>query len=202
MISTSREGRRRDTSAAPRRPRSRTWFHFNAAEHLNVDPCAREPRVPLMVVFQTAKLRRGVRMFPRDPVNCRQSPDYHNLNNKFCLQSARSTTNAKRAADPKLARLRRHFGSGTGLASCQHGVRPLRGTAPPKVRQNPGSGYWIDSPVLVREPTRTRCFVLFWPQYRSAIHRAPMLSLGAFVARAYVCVIGYFAKISSARLKR
>jgi hypothetical protein len=42
---------------------------------------------------------------PRDLVNCRQSPDYHNLNNKFCLQSARSTTNAKRAADPKLARL-------------------------------------------------------------------------------------------------
>ena len=26
-------------------------------------PGAREPRVPLMVVFQTAKLRRGVRMF-------------------------------------------------------------------------------------------------------------------------------------------
>ena len=46
---------------------------------------------------------------PRDPVNCRQSPDYHNLNNKFRLQSARSTTNEKRAADPKLARLRRHF---------------------------------------------------------------------------------------------
>ena len=58
-----RERRRRDTSAAPRRRRSRAWFHFNAAEHLNADPCAREPRVPLMVVFQTAKLRRGVRMF-------------------------------------------------------------------------------------------------------------------------------------------
>jgi hypothetical protein len=53
---------------------------------------------------------------PRDLVNCRQSPDYHNLNNKFCLQSARSTTNAKRAADPKLARLRRHYGTGPNSA--------------------------------------------------------------------------------------
>ena len=37
-------------------------------------------------------------------------------NNKFRLQSARSTTNEKRAADPKLARLRRHFHKVGGFA--------------------------------------------------------------------------------------
>jgi hypothetical protein len=58
-----------------------------------------------MVVFETAKIAARCPDIPRDPVNCRQSPDYHNLNNKFRLQSARSTTNEKRAADPKLARL-------------------------------------------------------------------------------------------------
>ena len=81
---------------------------------------------------------------PRDPVNCRQSPDYHNLNNKFRLQSARSTTNEKRAADPKLARLRRHFvasdssleGSGFEL-SIPPGTGPL--PAPVERRTNTAS---------------------------------------------------------------
>jgi hypothetical protein len=69
-------------------PAIKNLVHFNAAEHLNADPCAREPRVPLMVVFQTAKLRRGVRMFRATWSTAGQSPDYHNLNNKFCLRSA------------------------------------------------------------------------------------------------------------------
>jgi hypothetical protein len=82
-----------------RRPGSRRPFKRGAIRlqrHL--------PRVPLMVVFQTAKLRRGVQMLRAT----RPTADAARLSrfyNQFCLQSARSTTNAKRAGDPKLARL-------------------------------------------------------------------------------------------------
>ena len=75
------------------------------------------PREPLMVVFQTAKLRRGVQMFRaiRSSATIARLPRFYN---KFCLQSDRSTTNAERAADRKLARVRRRQAPHRAAAGC------------------------------------------------------------------------------------